>query len=232
MKRLLFLAALLLGTAAWATPPRITASEDRMMAATQTHLYVLREIVDNLGSHYTGLHDQHLVEISLESGAATRFWPLRRMHVNRLPENNFVLPGEVQDLDGSTADLTAVLREVGAQPIAPSAWGAEEVTFDNGALSLKGEVALTPFGIRALGRGQLAILRDAYPAIETADEHGAGKRIDFYDLYAKGDWLCVLHPETSVLFRAAEKLIITKLHCQDAELNGVWSFHAILKDDL
>ena len=57
-------------------------------------------------------------------------------------------------------------------------------------------------------------------------------RIDFYNLYAEGEWLCELHPETRTLFRATEKLIITKLHCEDADLNGIWSFHAILKDDL
>lgn len=232
MRRLLCAIAILIGTAAWATPPRVTLSDDRMIAATQTHLYVLREIDDNLGSHYGGLRDQHLIEISLSSGEATRFWPLRRMKVNNLPDNDFLNPGEVEDRPGETHDVMAVLREVGAQPIAPQIWGAEEITLENGTLLLRGEPVLTPFAIRAAGRAQLGILREAYPPIETEAEYSAGERIDFYNLYAEGDWLCELRPETRTLFRATEKLIITKLHCEDADLNGIWSFHAILKDDL
>ncbi len=228
----LILVAFVFASAAWATPPRVTASDDRMIAATQTHLYVLRDIEDNLGSHYSGLLDQHLIEISLDTGEATRFWPVRRMAVNRLPENDFVNPGEVQDLEGETQDITAILREVGAQPISPSFWQMDDLTLEDGSLLLKGKPVLTPFSLRALGRAQLAILRDRYPPIESEAEYVAGARIDFYDLYAEGDWECMLLPETRLVFRPADSLIIAKLTCEDADLSGIWSFHAILKDDL
>ena len=95
--------AVILGLAAWAagpamaTPPRATMSDDRMVAATQSHLYVLRDVVDNIGSHYDELRDQHLVEISLETGEATRFWPLRRVAVSRLETGELLNPGMVTE---------------------------------------------------------------------------------------------------------------------------------------
>ena len=233
MTRILtLLTAICLAAPAWATPPRMTVSDDRMIAATQTHFYVLRDIVDNLGSHYAGLHDQHLVEISLETGEATRFWPLRRMHTNTLPMNDYLNPGLVEDRPGETVDLMHVLRDVAAQPIAPQDWQQDDVALADGTLTFKGDTALSPFGLRAAGRAQLAILRAAYPPIKTEEAYRRGDRIDFYDLYAEGDWFCDLLADRRAIYRANDKLILAKLRCEDADGNGQWTFHAILKDDL
>ncbi len=216
----------------WATPERLTVSDDRIVAGTQTHLYVLREISDNTGSHYTALSDQHLVEISLDTGEATRFWPLRHIAVSHLDEQgDYRVPGPVTERDGETHDMMAQLRDMGAEPLAPNVWAAEDLTLENGAVLRKGAKVVTPFGLRAAGRAQLAILRDYYPPIETEEEYRKGERIDFYDLYAEGDWLCVLRPEGLGLARAADKLTIAKLHCEDAEFSGAWSFHIIIKDE-
>ena len=218
--------------AAWATPERITRSDDRIVAGTQTHLYVLRDIDDNLGSHYAALQDQHLVEISLDSGEATRFWPLRRMSLNLLEGNTFNNPGKVTDLDGDVDDMTVILREVGAQPLAPYHWAVQDLALVEGAL-MRGDVPLaTPFAIRATGRGQLAILRDTYPPIETEEEYMRAERIAFYDLYAEGDWSCELRPEGQVLFRNNDRVLAAKLNCEDAAYSGIWSFHVLVSEPL
>ncbi|MDM8166080.1 hypothetical protein [Roseovarius sp.] len=229
--------AVILGLAAWAagpamaTPPRATMSDDRMVAATQSHLYVLRDVVDNIGSHYDELRDQHLVEISLETGEATRFWPLRRVAVSRLETGELLNPGMVTERPGEVHDMMAVLRDAGAQPLSPNAWPEEGVTLEEGALVRDGETVLTAFGLRAAGRAQLGILRDAYPPIESEAEYRRAERIDFYDLYAEGDWDCRVLPDRQTLFRQEQRLILVKLRCEDAALSGAWSFHAMIGED-
>jgi len=227
---LLSLCCCLLAWPVSATPPRVTTSDDRMVAATQTHLYVLRDVVDNTGSHYSALHDQHLVEIALETGDATRFWPLRRMSINGLPENDFLNPGIVTEAEGAMHDMMALLRDLGAQPVTPGPWALTDLALAEGSLHHQGEPVLTPFGIRAAGRAQLAILRDAYPPIETEEEYFRADRIDFYDLYAEGDWLCALMPEGQVFFRPDdERIVAAKLRCED-DLGAWWSFHALIRE--
>ena len=233
MIRALTLALALLAGMAHATPPRVTMSEDRILAATQTHLYVLRDISDNLGSNWVALHDQHLIEINLETGEATRFWPLRRMaksHIN--DAGDFRVPGEVTERGGETYDMVAILRELGAEPLTPSRWVIEELSFSDGALMRGDEQLLTPFGIRKAGRAQLAILRDEYPDKKTDEGWPSEDQIDFYNLYAEGDWLCELRPEGQTLFRAQDRVTVTKLYCEDTELAGIWSFHVLIKDNL
>lgn len=216
-----------------ATPPRMTMSEDRVIAATQTHLYVLRDMIDNQGSHYARLHDQHLIEIDLDTGAATRHWPLRRMAVSHLDEDGDLrLPGRVSERAGETRDAAAILREARAEPLLPSAWALEGVGLDEGGLSWRGERRLTPFGIRKAGRAQLAILRKEYPRVETPEGWPAPDRIDFYDLYAAGAWTCALGAEGHVLFRGATRLIVAKVKCEDADVTGSWSFHILVPDEL
>ena len=232
MKWIIATCAIWLAGMAQATPVRITVSTDRLMAATQTHFYVLRDMWDNAGSHYAALHDQHLVEISLESGEATRFWPLRRMAVSHLATDDFLNPGQVTPRDGEVHDMMVVLAELGAQPLSPAVWKADDLTLQDGALMHEGEAVLTPFGIRAAGRAQLAILRDAYPPIETEAEYRRAERIDFYNFYAEGDWECVLQSEEQTLFQPKTKIRLVKLHCEDAEFSGAWSFHVLIKDNI
>lgn len=219
--------------AAWATPERLTTSEDRLFAATQSHVYVLRDVIDNTGSHYASLQDQHLVAISLDSGEATGFWPLRRMSITNLDDQgDLVLPGVVVEREGETHDIMALLREAGAQPLSPHAFPDLVLQLEDGSLMREDVQLATPFAIRAAGRAQLAILRDAYPPIESEEEYRAAERIDFYNLYAEGDWLCQLRPERHTIFRPGEKISLVKIFCEDADLTGAWSFHLLIRDDL
>ena len=87
-----------------------------------------------------------------------------------------------------------------------------------------------PFGPRD-GRSW-GYLREAYPPIESEEEYMAKERIDFYDLYAEGDWDCQMRAERHTVLRAADKLTIAKIFCEDAGLTGAWSFHMLIKDDL
>ncbi len=217
----------------WATPDRVTTSEDRLIAGTQSHVYVLREVFDNLGSHYDSLQDQHLIEISLDSGDATRFWPLRQMAVSNLDEQgDLILPGSVTERAGERHDLMAVLKEVGAQPLSPHAFPATTLTLDNGNLMQDGVQVATNFAIRKAGRSQLGILREAYPPIETEEEYMQKQQIDFYDLYAEGPWLCQLRPERHTLFRPADTFTLAKIFCEDEAYSGAWSFHVFIQSKL
>ena len=232
MIRIMTFIAMVLAGSAYATPPRITASDDRIVAATQTHLYVLRDISDNVGSYYQDLRDQHLIEIDLGTGEATQYWPLRRIAVSNLETDDYLYPGHVTERAGGTYDMMAVLRDVGAAPLAPQARGDHGITLENGALMRKGAVLATPFGIRAAGRAQLAILRDEYPPFETEEDWRDTSRISFYDLYAEGDWECQILPETQSLSRAKDRVTVIKLHCEDYEFSGLWSFHMIVRDEI
>lgn len=223
---------LLLAAPATATPPRLTMSEDRVLAATQTHLYVLRDVIDNLGSHFVGLHDQHLIEIAIDTGTATRSWPLRRMQVSHLPENDLLIPGEVTDRPGDVADMMDVLREVGAEPLRPDTWEDTPLSLQNGALMRDGVQLATPFALRKAARAQLAILRDTYPPHDTETGWPDPERIDFYDLYAPGDWECRLMPDRFSVYGATRRTTAAKLHCEDSGLTGIWSFHFLIHDDL
>jgi len=229
---LCLICVLWIASPAAATPPRMTQSEDRVMAATRTHLYVLREITDNLGSHFAGLHDQHLIEIDLDTGEATRHWPLRRMAVNHLPDNDFLVPGVVTERAGQTHGMMDVLREVGAEPIWSNIWEDKPLSLEGGALMRDGVQVATPFGLRKAARAQLAILRDAYPPNETETGFPDLDRIDFYDLYAPGDWECQLLPARHSIYRQTDRVTAAKLRCEDADLSGVWSFHFLIHDDL
>jgi len=128
-------------------------------------------------------------------------------------------------------DMMAVLGELGAQPLSPSVWKSDDIVLQDGALMREGEVVLTPFGIRAAGRGQLAILRAAYPPIETEQEYRQAGRIDFYNLYAEGGWECRLQDQNQTLFQANQSLQVIKLQCEDAEFSGAWSFHVLIRED-
>jgi hypothetical protein len=217
---------------AWATPDRGMSSDDRLLAATQTHIYVLRDVVDNLGSYYEKLHDQHLIEISIDTGEATRFWPVRRMFVANLDENADVIPGYVTERDGDTNDPFAILLELRAEPMTPRGWLLDGLVMTDGAVTQGGTVILTPFGIRAAGRAQLAILRDEYPPIETEEEYFAREVMDFYDLYAEGDWVCTLDPKAVVLRRPTDVVRVAKLECEMADGVSFASFHIFAKDEL
>lgn len=223
---------LLLASVAWATPDRGMRSDDRLLAATQSHIYVLRDVVDNLGSYYKKLHDQHLIEISIDTGEATQYWPLRRMQVANLDENSDIIPGIVTEREGETHDLTAILRDQGAEPMTPRGWLLGELALTDGSVTQGDEILLTPFGIRAAGRAQLGILREEYPPIETEEEYFAREAMDFYDLYAEGDWTCTMEPKAVLLRRPTDTVRVAKLDCELVDGVSIVSFHIFVKDEL
>ena len=94
-----------------------------------------------------------------------------------------------------------------------------------------GEQLFTPFGIRAAGRAQLGILREEYPPVETEAAYLQATQIDFYNLYAEDDWDCVLRPEGQRFHRTENRALLVKLHCEDYDLNGSWSFHVIIPEE-
>ena len=200
----------------------------RLIAATQSHIYVLRDITDNLGSHFHALHDQHLIEINLDTGEASQYWPLRRVAINHLETDDFLFPGAITERDGGTFDMMDILRKVGAEPMLPSVWEVEDFSLESGALMFGETKLLTPFAIRTAGRAQLAILRAEYPPFETEEDYRREDRVDFYDLYAEGDWDCRLGAAGQTLSRAKDRVRLIPLHCEDYNLSGTWSFHAII----
>ena len=217
---------------ALATPDRSMHSDDRLMGATQSHIYVLRDVVDTLGSYYEKLQDQHLVEISVDSGEATRFWPLRRTSVSHLSESDDRVPGDVREREGETHDMMAILRSVGAEAMTPRKWLLEDMTVTEAGVVRNGQVIVTPFGIRAAGRAQLGILRKAYPPIETEAEYYGKAKMDFYDLYAEGDWFCEMQPGAILMRRVSDTVRVAKLECETAGGAHIVSFHVFSKEQL
>ncbi|MFK7940160.1 MAG: hypothetical protein AB8B82_12330 [Roseovarius sp.] len=213
-----------------ATPDRAMHSGDRLIAATQSHIYVLRDVVDNLGNYYVKLHDQHLIEINLESGEAERYWPLRRMKVSHLEASDDRIPGQVTERVGETHDMMALLRDIGAEPMQPHGFLLDGYAVSEGAVTRDGEVILTAFGVRAAARAQLAILRADYPPIETEAAFNSHEVMDFYDLYAPGDWYCEMLRNAVLLRRATGAMRVAKLECETAGGAHVVSFHVFITE--
>ncbi len=213
-----------------ATPERVTSSDDRIVAATPTHLYVLRDIYDNRGSHYAELRDQHLVEIEIETHTATQFWPLRRMEINNLPVDDFQVPGVVTDLDVETHDMFAILRDLGAAPMAPHEYATQDLEMsDEDTLVEGGEtVRATLDQIKVAARDQLSLLQGFYPPSETEEEFYRADKIEFYELDLEHEWECELLQEGITLFRQEGRVPVVKLHCENWDQGGSWSFHFVL----
>lgn len=67
---------LLCASAAQATPPRINAAEETLLANNGTHVFILRKIEDNLGYHTTLQTDLVLISRDLITGEDERQWPV------------------------------------------------------------------------------------------------------------------------------------------------------------
>ena len=63
-----------------ATPPHVAFISDLPLGHTDTHLFLLRTVDDNTGSHYAALVHQFLIKQNIRTGAAERHWPVRRLH--------------------------------------------------------------------------------------------------------------------------------------------------------
>ena len=216
---------------AQATPPRIFTSDDQIVAATQTHFYVLRELQDNQGSHYSALIDQHLVEINLDTHAASRSWLVRSLWENRLTPDDFVSPGKVVEHQRDTVDMFSVLKEVGAVPASATMVDDPKLTLQNGSLvhEKAGEVASRETLIET-ARAQLLPLLEAYPRSGEASQYKAGENMEVYDLSNTAAWRCELFPIQLSVFREKDRLRVVKVACDDDFDTGAWTFHVALPD--
>lgn len=222
---------LLPSSPAQATPPRIFTSDDLIVAATQTHLYVVRDLQDNQGSHFSALVDQHLVEIDLNTHNASRSWLLRSIWVNGLGTDDYLSPGEVVEHSRDTADMFAVFREVGAAPVSATIFNDPELSLEKFALlHAKTGVVASFEKLAEAARAQLLPLAETYPhAVEEA-ELRAAEKMEVYDLSDATNWRCEILPFQLAIFRADDKLRVVKIACDDDYETGAWTFHMALPD--
>lgn len=217
---------------AHATPPRMFVSDDRIVAATQMHFYVLRDLVDNQGSHYSQLHDQHLVEIAFDNHQATRSWLLRSMAINNLSTDEYLSPGQVSDGVMETTDMFDVLRQVGAVPQRLYFHSEQQELFFDGQ-TLKhpknGDVADISKVAKA-ARAQLQSLADAYPQAASEAELIQAMAMEVYDLSNEANWICKVEPGQLGLFRTEGELRAIKIGCDDDYYSGSWTFHMFLPE--
>lgn len=125
----LFALILILPGLALATPPQIVSATDEVVGITDTHLYLLRSLQDNEGSHYVTTTDQLLVKKAIGTGEDERFWPLRRTTIEPDwddPDERYVLR---ETPLATTHDLVEVLRQNAVQPM------IEGLARDAGALN-------------------------------------------------------------------------------------------------
>lgn len=77
--------ALMFALPAQASPPDILGISDRVIGASQSQLFVLREADNNLGLNFYGLTDVYLIAKNIKTGVDAEIWPVYRVHaaVNR-----------------------------------------------------------------------------------------------------------------------------------------------------
>ena len=119
------LAATAFGPSASATPPDVVTIDDTLLAASSTHVFVLRSTSDNLGSHYAYRTETWLVSIDAQTGAET-LWPLHAA----VQSTEFGGEGEPDrkvvetDDNADAVDLFGTLAREGAVPLlARRGWG-------------------------------------------------------------------------------------------------------------
>ncbi|MCG6904409.1 MAG: hypothetical protein LJE68_17195 [Rhodobacter sp.] len=230
LTRALTLWLVLLAGPVWATPPRVTYSDDRLVAATQTHFYVLRELVDNRGSHWSELRDQYLVEISLDSGKASNHWLLRSMQIDRLLTNVFLSPGTVTEHAGGTHDMMALLAAQGAAPMRLGYSAAQQFTVDgDGLRNADGAVVADMARIARTAKAQLLPLAIRYPPLASTPEPGGADVLEYYVMGDPADWLCVVLPGSQTLYRESGEMQLLPMQCEDDATLGRWSFHMVLE---
>jgi hypothetical protein len=113
---------LTLTNAAYATPPRYLSISDTPIAANETHLFMIRNVSDNEGSHYINNTRRFLVAQDLQTGAVDNQWLLditRQVSVD--PPNTI----EMLPVPGGKPDLLGILKAHKTYPIAaglPVTW--------------------------------------------------------------------------------------------------------------
>lgn len=227
-------AAIFWGQTADATPPRVLSSDDTLIGATQTHLYVQRRVSDNRGSHYSELTDLRLVEIDFATGAATRDWLIRSLREDWLDDDgNLIVPGRVTERSPAQ-NMHAILSEKGAGISYFSPLFNEILWIGDTGDVLHPErgVVVSRKDVRAIAAAQILPMMDAYPG--AADE-AAYARADQIEPFAlpTGDWACTLPRGRTVIHRGTRPALrVLKVACEDVADVGQFSFHLILPDAL
>ena len=75
-KFLIFCALVAFSQPLQATPPRYASVQDTPFGINQTHMFVLRTLSDNEGSHYITRSKRFLVAQDIETGKTEQIWPL------------------------------------------------------------------------------------------------------------------------------------------------------------
>ncbi len=118
---------LTLSSAAYATPPRYLSITDTPVAANETHVFMIRIVADNEGSHYINNTHRFLVAQNLLTGAADDQWLLdiTRQITIEPPNSIETLPS------GHKVDMLAILQDRKTYPIGislPTDWeGASDI---------------------------------------------------------------------------------------------------------
>ena len=71
---------MLIAAPATATPPDAVSLYDRIFGVSETHVFILRQMNDNLGLHIRGMNDTFLVAKNINTGIDDNIWPVMRMY--------------------------------------------------------------------------------------------------------------------------------------------------------
>lgn len=129
----------LIASPAMATPPQFVGATDRIIGQNETHLFLLRTIDDNYGSHFITASDVTLIAKNIKSGADDEVWPVISVvdHGVFFEQND--LKKQVMDHTPKNAvEPFSILRDRGAGNILPpsSAPMAEHIKIDEKGIIL------------------------------------------------------------------------------------------------
>lgn len=79
MRVIILLLTALFATTAHATPPQVVSVSETLLGINDTHLFVLRRMDDNMGSHYPVQTDVVLIARNRETNLDDQIWPVMRM---------------------------------------------------------------------------------------------------------------------------------------------------------
>lgn len=106
--------AVVFGGLAWATPPRYASVYDTPIGINSTHLFLIRMVEDNEGSHYIRATRRFLVAQELETGHLDKQWLLEVVREDSVEIDNL----EVRYADDvSSLDMFKVLADHRAVPV-------------------------------------------------------------------------------------------------------------------
>jgi hypothetical protein len=97
-----------------ATPPRYVSIKDTPIAANATHLFLLRTVSDNKGSHYINATHRFLIAQSLKTNKVEDHWLLGTTRLDTISNE----PKDTVELSpGTTGNPFEILRKKQALPI-------------------------------------------------------------------------------------------------------------------